>query len=51
MIDSSIVKAYDVRGIYPGQMDEQVAYRVGRGFARVLAHTPDQFVGGHASTR
>ncbi|MFL5779719.1 MAG: phosphomannomutase/phosphoglucomutase [Thermoleophilaceae bacterium] len=37
MIDSSIFKAYDVRGLYPDQIDEHVAYRVGRGFARVLA--------------
>ena len=37
MIDDSIFKAYDVRGIYPDQMDEQLAYRIGRGFARVLS--------------
>ncbi|HEX6713828.1 MAG TPA: phosphomannomutase/phosphoglucomutase [Thermoleophilaceae bacterium] len=37
MIDTSIFKAYDVRGIYPDQMDEQVAYRLGRGFARVIS--------------
>jgi phosphomannomutase len=37
LIDTSIFKAYDVRGIYPDQMDEQVAYRVGRGFARVIS--------------
>jgi phosphomannomutase len=36
-IDASIFKAYDVRGIYPDQMDEQVAYRLGRGFARVIS--------------
>jgi phosphomannomutase len=37
VIDISIFKAYDVRGLYPEQIDEDVAYRVGRGFARVLA--------------
>jgi phosphomannomutase len=37
LIDASIFKAYDVRGIYPDQMDEQVAYRIGRGFARVIS--------------
>jgi phosphomannomutase len=37
VIDPSIFKAYDVRGIYPDQIDEDVAYRNGRGFARVLA--------------
>ena len=36
MIDPSIFKAYDVRGLYGEQIDEDVAYRVGRGFARVL---------------
>ncbi|HWN21754.1 MAG TPA: phosphomannomutase/phosphoglucomutase [Gaiellaceae bacterium] len=43
MIDPSIFKAYDVRGTYPEQMDEPLAYRIGRGFARVLSdlqHTP-----------
>ncbi|MFL5841774.1 MAG: phosphomannomutase/phosphoglucomutase [Thermoleophilaceae bacterium] len=37
MIDTSIFKAYDVRGIYPDQMDEDVAYRIGRAFPRVLS--------------
>jgi phosphomannomutase len=37
LIDPSIFKAYDVRGIYPDQMDEDVAYRIGRGFARVIS--------------
>ena len=41
MIDTSIFKAYDVRGIYPDQMDEQVAYRIGRGFARVISELED----------
>ena len=35
-VDPTIFKAYDVRGIYPDQIDEEVAYRVGRAFARVL---------------
>ena len=35
-IDPGIFKAYDVRGLYPEQIDEDVAYRVGRAFARVL---------------
>jgi phosphomannomutase len=37
VVDPSIFKAYDVRGIYPDQMDEQLAYRIGRAFPRVLA--------------
>jgi phosphomannomutase len=36
-VDSGIFKAYDVRGLYPEQLDEQLAYRIGRAFARVLA--------------
>jgi phosphomannomutase len=35
--DASIFKAYDVRGLYPDQMDEQLAYRIGRAFPLVLA--------------
>ncbi len=37
MTDPSIFKAYDVRGLYPEQMDEALAYRIGRAFPRVLA--------------
>jgi phosphomannomutase len=37
MVDPGIFKAYDVRGLYGEQIDEAVAYRVGRGFARVLS--------------
>ena len=37
MTDASIFKAYDVRGTYPDQMDEALAYRIGRAFPRVLA--------------
>jgi phosphomannomutase len=37
LIDPSIFKAYDVRGLYPDQMDEKIAYRIGRGFARVIS--------------
>jgi phosphomannomutase len=40
-IDTSIFKAYDVRGIYPDQIDEELAYRLGRGFARVIAQLED----------
>jgi phosphomannomutase len=40
-MDPSIFKAYDVRGIYPDQMDEELAYRIGRAFARVLSELQD----------
>jgi phosphomannomutase len=33
----SIFKAYDIRGLYGEQMDEQTAGRIGRAFVRVLA--------------
>ena len=36
-IDSSIFKAYDVRGIYGEQIDGDIAEQVGRAFARVIA--------------
>src|SRR4051794_19470300 len=35
-IDPGIFKAYDVRGLYGDQIDEDVAEQVGRAFARVL---------------
>jgi phosphomannomutase len=36
-VDPGIFKAYDVRGLYGEQIDEDVAYAVGRVFARVLS--------------
>jgi phosphomannomutase len=36
-IDGHIFKAYDIRGLCPQDIDVEVAYRVARGFARVLA--------------
>ena len=41
MTDPSIFKAYDIRGTYPEQIDEQLAYRIGRAFARVLSDLQD----------
>src|SRR5918995_3563763 len=40
-MDETIFKAYDLRGIYPDQMDEELAYRIGRGFPRVLSQLQD----------
>ena len=37
MIDPGIFKAYDVRGLYGEQIDEDTAYAIGRAFARVLS--------------
>jgi phosphomannomutase len=35
-IDAGIFKAYDIRGIYPDQIDEEVAGRIGRAFVTFL---------------
>ena len=35
-VDPSIFKAYDIRGIYPEQLDEQVAEAIGRAFVTFL---------------
>jgi phosphomannomutase len=44
-MDPSIFKAYDVRGTYPDQMDEELAYRIGRAFPRVLSELEGSPVG------
>jgi phosphomannomutase len=36
-VDPGIFKAYDIRGLYGDQIDADVAYRVGRAFARVIS--------------
>ena len=35
-VDPSIFKAYDIRGIFPEQLNEDVAYAIGRAFAAFL---------------
>src|ERR1051325_8694066 len=32
MLDPKVFKAYDVRGIYPGEIDEEGAYAIGRAY-------------------
>ena len=32
MLDPAVFKAYDVRGVYPTELDEDGAYRIGRGY-------------------
>jgi phosphomannomutase len=34
----TIFKAYDVRGLYPSELDEELAEKIGRAFHHVLAH-------------
>ena len=43
-VDPSIFKAYDIRGVYPEQLDEQTGRAVGRAFASFLQ--PEQVVVG-----
>ncbi len=33
MIDPKIFKAYDIRGIYPEELNEEAAHKIGRAFA------------------
>ena len=35
-IDTSIFKSYDIRGIFPSQLNDDVAYAIGRAFVEVL---------------
>lgn len=34
--EPSIFKAYDIRGIYPTEIDEEIAYKIGNGYVGVL---------------
>jgi len=38
-INPSIFKAYDIRGLYPGEINEAIARRIGRGFVTYLNAT------------
>ena len=39
---AGIFKAYDVRGLYPGQLNEALARRIGMGFGHLVEITGDQ---------
>ncbi len=41
-VEPGIFKAYDVRGIYPDELDEEGARRIGRAFASLLAETEEK---------
>ena len=45
MLDSSVFKAYDVRGIVPDELDAEGAYRLGRAY--VAAFEPATMAIGH----
>jgi phosphomannomutase len=36
-IHPGIFKAYDIRGLYPGEIDETIAHQIGRGFVAYLS--------------
>ncbi|MDQ2910812.1 MAG: phosphomannomutase/phosphoglucomutase [Actinomycetota bacterium] len=45
MLDPKVFKAYDVRGIYPSELDEEGAYAIGRAF--VVQFEPRKIAVGH----
>jgi phosphomannomutase len=45
VLDPKVFKAYDVRGIYPTELDEDGAYRIGRAFAEQFE--PHKIAVGH----
>ena len=47
-VNQGIFKAYDVRGVYPGEIDEEVAGEIGRAFVTYLGATTDRRVARHA---
>jgi phosphomannomutase len=56
VLDPAVFKAYDVRGIYPDQLDEEGAYLVGRAYVeefepRAIAVGRDMRVSGRAMAR
>ena len=44
-LDPKVFKAYDVRGIYPGELDEDGAYRIGRAYVETFE--PKRIAVGH----
>ncbi len=44
-IDSSIFKAYDIRGIYPTNINEELAYAIGRAYATFVKPKGEVVVG------
>lgn len=44
-IDESIFKAYDIRGVYPDSINEDVAYRIGQGYVKFARPSGEVMVG------
>ena len=39
----SIFRAYDIRGIYPDEINEELIYRIGKAFVKLLREeNPDE---------
>lgn len=51
LFNQSIFRAYDIRGIYPGEINEKAAYKIGRAFATHLlaieSEKPDKIIVGY----
>ncbi len=45
MIDPKIFKAYDIRGVYPEQVNEDLAYKIGRSYCLVVSPSGPVAVG------
>lgn len=45
IIDPSIFKAYDIRGIYPTQINEDIAYKIGQAYAEIIKPEGEILVG------
>ncbi len=45
IVDQSIFKAYDIRGIYPEQINAEMAYAIGQGYASYVKPTKPVAVG------
>ncbi len=50
-MDPSIFKAYDIRGIYPDQLDETAAWKIGHGAAQFLRSLLQGYERGMASAQ
>lgn len=44
-IDTSIFKAYDIRGVYPDSINDEIAYRIGQGYADFVKPDGEVMIG------
>ena len=49
-IDSSIFKAYDIRGIYPDNVNEDIAYKIGYAYNKIFKPAGKVLVGNDVRT-